>query len=360
MRKRYAFMAVLAGAGLVVLAGYGISAGDQPRPVPVRDDNFEKLENSIIINGIIEDAGQSQVEADAEEGRIIIDDDFIAGDPVMDKAPGDSTFQKEFRDMMRKDSRWHLTRYRIRTGDNLWSIARRFKIDHKLIIKANGINNPDMLGRGKTILVPNREGVRYRIRRNDTLSAIARRHSVSPGTIRSHNGIVAARIVAGRSIFIPDARPERRTERVNQPVREQQAIAADEERTARLRFRWPLSGRITSSFGMRTSPISGKRSFHTGMDIGCSMETPVRAAAAGKVIFSGWKDVFGNTVIIRHRDGYISVYAHHKTNTVRENDTVKAGDVIARSGTSGASTGPHLHFEIRKHLTPLNPRRFLR
>ena len=353
-------MTVLAGVALVVLAGYGISAGDQARLPVARDTNFEKLENSIIINGIVEDAGQARVETDTEEGRIIIDDNFLAEETAVDKSPADSRFEREFGDLRRKDARWHLTRYRIRTGDNLWSIARRYNIDHRLIIKANGINNPDMLGRGKIILVPNREGVRYRIRKNDTLAAIARRHSVSPGTIRSHNGIATARIVAGRSIFIPDARPERRKERVDRPAREPQAIAADEERPARLWFRWPLSGRITSSFGMRTSPISGKRSFHTGMDIGCSMETPVKAAAAGKVIFSGWKDVFGNTVIIRHRDGYISVYAHHKTNAVQENDTVKAGDVIARSGTSGASTGPHLHFEIRKHLTPLNPRRFLR
>jgi murein DD-endopeptidase MepM/ murein hydrolase activator NlpD len=96
------------------------------------------------------------------------------------------------------------------------------------------------------------------------------------------------------------------------------------------------------------------------MDIGCPIDTPVKAAASGKVIYSGWKDIFGNMVIIKHDRGYISVYAHNKTNIVREDDLVKAGDIIARSGMTGSVTGPHLHFEIRKHLTPLNPRRFLR
>ncbi|HQP49609.1 MAG TPA: M23 family metallopeptidase, partial [Spirochaetota bacterium] len=83
-------------------------------------------------------------------------------------------------------------------------------------------------------------------------------------------------------------------------------------------------------------------------------------SADGKVIFSGWKDIYGNMIILKHDDGFITVYAHNKKNLVSENDMVTRGDTIALSGMTGFVTGPHLHYEIRKHLTPLNPGRFLR
>ncbi|MCX7679422.1 MAG: M23 family metallopeptidase [Spirochaetes bacterium] len=137
-------------------------------------------------------------------------------------------------------------------------------------------------------------------------------------------------------------------------------LAKKRDERSRKIFNWPVKGEITSSFGSRISPISGKRGFHTGLDIGCPMDSPVKAAADGKVIFSGWKEIYGNMIILKHTDGYITVYGHNRENLVKEGDVVKAGDVIGKSGTTGASTGPHVHFEIRKHLTPLNPLRFLR
>jgi murein DD-endopeptidase MepM/ murein hydrolase activator NlpD len=128
----------------------------------------------------------------------------------------------------------------------------------------------------------------------------------------------------------------------------------------RIALNWPLQGSITSSFGTRTNPLTRERSFHTGIDIGVPIGTEVRAAEKGKVLFSGWKDSYGNMIIIRHERGYITVYAHNKKNIVTENDEVNRGDLIALSGMTGSVTGPHLHFELRKHLTPLNPRRFMR
>lgn len=121
-----------------------------------------------------------------------------------------------------------------------------------------------------------------------------------------------------------------------------------------------MRGKITSGFGTRRDPLSGKRRFHCGIDISANVGTPVRASAGGKVIFSGWKDGYGKVVILRHRGGYITVYAHNSKNNVRINDFVKRGTVIARSGMTGAVTGAHLHFEIRKYVTPLNPLRLLR
>ena len=90
------------------------------------------------------------------------------------------------------------------------------------------------------------------------------------------------------------------------------------------------------------------------------MGTPIKAAAPGRVIFSGWKTGYGRVVIIRHRGGYITVYAHNSKNQARVDQYVDPGNVIAYSGKSGAATGGHLHFEIRKYVNPLNPMRFLK
>ncbi|HSA15316.1 MAG TPA: M23 family metallopeptidase, partial [Spirochaetota bacterium] len=87
--------------------------------------------------------------------------------------------------------------------------------------------------------------------------------------------------------------------------------------------------------------------------------TPIKAAAAGTVIFSDWKNGYGKVIVIRHDNGYISVYAHNSSNEVQKGDQVKSGDIVALSGSTGAVTGAHLHFEIRKYVTPLNPTRFL-
>jgi len=365
MRKRYTIIALLIAAGVLILLNLDELSGDQARRDVRRDRDFEKIENSIIIHGITKEEEEDDTpEAGVTSpGRIVIDNNFDAASPGEPDTDAHVTFKSEYERYRRQDPRWHLSKYTIRNGDNLWTIARRFNTDHRLIIKANDISDPDMLKKGNTIMVPNREGVRYRIRKNDTLTGIAAAFSTDDGRIRRHNGISGDRIVAGATIFIPDARPVvKKSLRREMPKAVESRTVAAREETARPRrnFIWPVLGRITSSFGSRISPISGRRSFHTGMDIGCSMDTPVKAAGSGKVIFSGWKEVFGNMIILKHDRGFITVYAHNKTNLVREDEKVRAGQVIARSGTTGASTGPHLHFEVRKHLTPLNPIRFLR
>jgi len=123
---------------------------------------------------------------------------------------------------------------------------------------------------------------------------------------------------------------------------------------------WPLKGRITSGFGTRSDPFSGERRFHNGIDISAEIGTPVKSAADGDVIFSGWKDDYGNLVVVRHANGYISVYGHNSELNVTEGDKVKRGQILSLSGMTGAVTGAHLHFELQKYQTPLNPLRMLR
>ncbi|MBI4715675.1 MAG: M23 family metallopeptidase, partial [Nitrospirae bacterium] len=102
-------------------------------------------------------------------------------------------------------------------------------------------------------------------------------------------------------------------------------------------------------------PILHRERFHDGIDIAAAENTPVYPARKGEVIFSGWKEGYGNLVILRHEDGYTTRYAHNAVNLVREGDKVRRGETIARVGQTGKATGPHLHFEIRKDGHPVDP-----
>ncbi|MFY9324433.1 MAG: M23 family metallopeptidase [Syntrophomonadaceae bacterium] len=119
---------------------------------------------------------------------------------------------------------------------------------------------------------------------------------------------------------------------------------------------WPTSGEISSYYGWRKSPFGGRsESFHDGIDIANDSGTKVCAAADGQVVFAGWQPVYGRTILIEHGHGFTTKYAHNSALLVEEGDRVKKGQVIARMGTSGRSTGPHLHFSIMKWDQTLDP-----
>lgn len=123
------------------------------------------------------------------------------------------------------------------------------------------------------------------------------------------------------------------------------------------RFMWPCNGTITSYYGWRTHPIFGTTKYHSGMDIAVDYGTPIQAADSGTVVYSGWLGGYGNCVMIDHGGGLVTLYGHNDSLTVGEGQYVNKGTVIAYAGSTGYSTGPHCHFEVRLHgeLTePLN------
>ncbi len=120
---------------------------------------------------------------------------------------------------------------------------------------------------------------------------------------------------------------------------------------------WPVEGQVSSEFGLRN--ISVGSSNHKGIDIACSTGTDVLAAKAGTVIFAGWSNGYGYLVQIEHEDGAVTYYGHNSSLLVSAGDEVEQGDVIALAGSTGRSTGPHCHFEIRIDGTPVNPRDYL-
>jgi murein DD-endopeptidase MepM/ murein hydrolase activator NlpD len=121
----------------------------------------------------------------------------------------------------------------------------------------------------------------------------------------------------------------------------------------------PVEGYISSNYGYRMHPISGKKEFHSGIDISTSLGSCVRATADGIVIFSGWSAGNGNLVVIEHGRGLSTVYAHNKKTIVRVGQMVRRGDIIAYAGSTGTSTGPHVHYEVWKYGKHINPDKFI-
>jgi LysM repeat protein len=346
-------------------------------------DDIERVEDLIIIDGIkmVSDSPLEDVDPDSSLGKIIYDDSFnsttndysLAKEKNNHATEGDRLLSHSrdkkkivqtpfnlvlIRQLKIKDKRWHVTSHRIKRGENLWNISLQYKTDHTLIIKTNYIENPDMLNIGRIIYVPNRNGIEYTIKKGDSISKVAKRYKIKKEKIFAHNNLKETKLKIGKRIFLPDAGKhlDRRYSHYEKK-RKSRALARFR---SRVKFAWPLRGKITSTFGKRTDPFTRKKKFHCGLDISANIGTPIRAAKTGKVIFSGWKAGYGNVIILRHSKGYITVYAHNRKNTVGEDEVVKTGQIIAYSGMTGAVTGAHLHFEIRKYLTPLNPIRFLR
>lgn len=125
------------------------------------------------------------------------------------------------------------------------------------------------------------------------------------------------------------------------------------------RFLRPVGGSMTSGFGYRIHPIYRSRRFHAGIDFRASTGTPVRAADRGTVIYVGWYGGYGNTVIINHGGGVTTLYAHNSRLLVQAGQVVQRGQTVAASGSTGLSTGPHVHFEVRIQGKPVDPRRYL-
>ncbi len=123
---------------------------------------------------------------------------------------------------------------------------------------------------------------------------------------------------------------------------------------------WPVKGPITSNYGMRKHPAYKEEAFHTGIDIAVPVGTPVRATADGIVSYAGWAPRSGYTIVIEHGHGFSTVYAHNSKLLVKVGQRVERGSIIAYSGSSGVTTGPHLHYEVWKNGVPVNPITYLK
>jgi murein DD-endopeptidase MepM/ murein hydrolase activator NlpD len=234
--------------------------------------------------------------------------------------------------------------YTIQKGDIIGDLASNFGLNQDTLISANGIRNTRLIQIGQTLRVPNQDGIFHTVKQGDTLDAIAEKYQVDSGAIRVVNELFSDTIHSGTDLFIPGAQ----LDWVNL-----QEINGD-------LFIWPIPGYITSNYGYRKSPFTGARQFHSGLDIGSPMGTPVRAAMAGRVSFVGWDDLFGNYAVITHHSGYRTLYGHMSVLRVKSGAYVGTGQRIGDVGSTGLSTGPHLHFTVYKNGITVNPRSLMK
>ena len=233
--------------------------------------------------------------------------------------------------------------YRVRSGDMIGRIAEAFDVTSDTIISVNNIRNSRLLQIGDYLKVPTMPGILYTVKKDgETIETIAEKYKVDALKCSAVNHIALdTSINAGSTLFVPDAELDWVT---------RQEINGDLFRKP-IRARWYRSSR----FGWRASPFTGARSYHSGVDMACPMGTNIYAALPGKVTATGYNATYGNYVIIAHHSGYKTLYGHMSAILCHSGQYVTQDTRIGKVGSTGLSTGPHLHFTVFKNNKQVNP-----
>ncbi len=238
----------------------------------------------------------------------------------------------------------HIYRYRVRADDTLLGIAARCSVPYDALASLNRIESRDTALDGRVLLLPSIPGLYLPDRGNNRLEQLLL-SSFDPDT----PGIISFTLYendgSSRTVHcLPDTG-------FDGTVRAFFLTPT---------FRFPLpEGVVTSTFGMRKNPVTGNLVFHHGVDLAAPQGTPVLACADGTAISTGYHDVYGYYILLRHEGNRESLYGHLSHRKIELHDTVKSGTIIGNVGSTGQSTGPHLHFEIHENGVPKNPAGFL-
>jgi len=233
--------------------------------------------------------------------------------------------------------------YRVKQGDMIGIIAEENNISQDTLITVNHITATRSLQIGTYLKIPSIPGILYTVRQDgETLEKIAASYDISADKCSQVNNVALdTSLKAGATLFLPDALMDEITKKeINGDL-----------------FHKPLKSRyyLSSPYGWRSSPFNGKRSFHGGSDMATASGTSIYAALDGRVTFAGYNDTYGNYVIVTHHSGYKTLYAHMSSITCKKGQYVYTNTVIGKVGSTGMSTGPHLHFAVYKNGKGLNP-----
>ena len=234
--------------------------------------------------------------------------------------------------------------YRVKSGDMIGFIADAFDVTQDTIISVNNIKQSRLIQPGQYLKIPSMPGIIYTVKKNgETAATIAEKYKVNAEkTALANNVSLDTELKAGTSLFVPEAELDWAT---------RQEINGD-------LFKKPLHARywLSSNYGWRNSPFNaGSRTFHGGIDMAVSQGTPIYAALDGTVTAVGYNATYGNYVIITHHSGYKTLYGHMKSTACRKGNFVYTNTVIGYVGSTGMSTGPHLHFTVYKNGKTINP-----
>jgi len=287
------------------------------------------------------------------DARQHIDTDFF-GDPfsstttgVTERVPAASV-----------PSRSETETYLVQEGDTLGQIAERFGLNVTTILWANGLSFTSTIRPGDSLSILPQDGVLYTVKSGDTLATIASKYDVEIEDVLEENNLSASQTLAiGDELLLVGGSPLSTTTPSTSSVRSTTSVAelftapTTTSPSSSGGWYWPTDWRIiTQYYGWR----------HTGVDIDGDYGTNSYAARDGVVIYSGWRSGYGLTVEVDHGDGYVTRYAHHAANYVSVGQVVSAGQALAQTGTTGRSTGTHLHFEVILSGSFQNPLDYVR
>ena len=289
-----------------------------------------------VLDGVISDAldgelsrfayslSQNDTEFD-ENGNIVLSDGTIlSADSVNPGTPVE----------------W--TTYTVGKGDTIGGITYKFGLGNiSTLIAVNGIENVRNVWAGQKLRIPSQDGLTHLVSSGESLNSISVKYHVSVEEILDANDLNSEILRKGQELFIPGAKMD------NQALRN----AMGETFASPLASGW----RLTSHFGNRIDPISGVRKSHTGIDMAMPKGTTIKAAMGRKVIKATYSPIFGYYVVIDHGNGYQSLYGHMTKYVVKSGQYVSQGQRIGYVGSTGYSTGPHLHFTVYKNGKLVDP-----
>ena len=305
----------------------------------IKKKSINEISNNIVIfneeiDKIIEKYFQTikeHPEQEEEEARLV-EDNFE--EKILEENKEIKIAKK-----IKKEPYFYEIKHLVKQGESLWRIASQYGIPIYSIVSANPSKSNTIIQPGEELKIPNRKGIYHKVKRRESLGKISKKYKTKIKEIILANKIQKSRIIIGQNLFIPNATP----------------LPKVRYREKRM-FIWPLSRvRVSSSYGWRSHPIQKRRKFHRGLDLLARYGAPIRAAKKGVVIFAGWGNDYGRMVILRHKKGYFTVYAHCSKILVKKGQLVRKRSRIAKVGSSGLSTRAHLHFEVKRFKRHLNP-----
>jgi len=258
---------------------------------------------------------------------------------------------------------------RVAKGDTLYSISRNYGVPLKDLININRLNAPYTLYVGQTLRLPSKQY--HIVKRGESLYSISRDYNVDITTLSKVNNLQTPySLTVGQKLLLPGSvsaksqsytpAPQQANRSVSTPKTNLYASAPIQDSyvpvaNRKTKFDWPVRGRIISGFG---NLGSGRK--NDGINIKADLGSTVKAADAGTVAYAGNElKGFGNLILIKHNDGWITAYAHNDRLFVRKGQKVKRGEKIANVGSTGSVTTPQLHFEVRQGKKAVNPRPYL-
>lgn len=307
--------------------------------------------SGVQLNLNSDKGGPDQV-AEEETDEIVLPDPIPDESAILFRAPVPITNAP-------KRVRREVIKYTVQPGDNVSSIAEQFEVSADSLLWANGKleDNPDMLSVGQSLNIPPVSGVLHTVQSGEAVRSIADKYKSKKFDLNAlvqnivnfefnqerHDFKGADYVLTtGQFLMVPGGTKPYQPRVVSAYSGPLPATAARGTGS----FGWPVSGRITQKFWTR----------HPGIDVGAPKGAPVLAADSGYVIQSGWSNVgYGFMILINHGNGYLTRYAHLSALNVEVGDSVKKGQLIGRVGSTGNSTGPHLHFEIIRGAVHRNP-----